>query len=308
MRSAIAKLALIGLAQFSVGAADAADTKVHIGYTAAQDFAGAFVAKERGIFAKWGIDAELTLIAIGSTLPAALVSRSIDVGGITPPTLLQAGNGGLKLAIISGTSVGTPALSTAALAQSRITIKEPKDWEGKKIGVPGIGAGIHIMMVRWLKTNGVDPRRVTFVEVAFPTHFDTLKAGTVDVIGTAQPNIDRIVNAGAGTVVADLGAMVVGRGGLFWASTWDWAKANPEVAKNFKKSIQEAGVLVESNPALARQDSAKYLKLPSAAAASLVMPKVDADVVPADIDWWIQALADQDLVDKKLSANDFIFK
>lgn len=308
MTRALASIAAICLGLCSVGTTQAADTKVRIGYTGAAEFATAFVAKERGIFAKRGIDAELTLVAIGSTLPAALVSKSIDVGGATAPSLILAANGGLKLVVVSGVSVVSADLTNTALQRTGLAIKEPKDWEGKKIGVPGVGAALHILMVRWLKTNGVDPSKVTFVEVSFPTHLDTLKAGTVDVVVTAQPNIDRIINAGAGTVAADLGAMIVGRGGVYWASTAEWAKANAEVAKNFKESLREAGAIVIANPAQAKEDTAKYLKLPPAAAASLMMPKPNADVVADDLDWWIQTLADQNLVDKKLVGSDFIVK
>lgn len=308
MRRMTFRLASICFALFIVNAAHAADTKVRIGYTAGSEGAAAFVAKERGLFAKRGIDAELTLIALGSTLPAALVSKSIDVGGITAPSLLLAGNGGLKLTIVSGVSVIGDALNMGALARTGLSVKDPKDWEGKKVGVPGVGALIHILAVHWLKSKNIDPKRVTFVEVAFPTHLDTLKAGTVDIIATAQPNVDRIINSGTGALAVDLGAQMIGRGGVYWASTWDWANANPQAARNFKEAVREGGELVASNPALAREDTAKYLKLPPAAAASLVMPKANADVSAEDIEWWIKTLADQDLVDGKMKASDFIFK
>jgi NitT/TauT family transport system substrate-binding protein len=296
------------LALLVAGPAGAADLKVRIGYTAVPDFASAFVAKERGFFSKRGIDAELTLIAINSNLPAALVSDTIDIGGVTPPVLLQAVASGLKLIIVSGVSVTTDALTYAALARTQVSVNRPKDLEGKKVGVPGIGATLHVLFVRWLKSRGVDPKQLTFVETPFPAQSDMLKTGTVDVVVTAQPNIDRIVGAGIGAVVVDVGADLKGLPGAYWVSTLAWAKANPEAARHFREAIREAGIFVDSNQTLARDDISKYLKLPPKVIESILMPKVVADVETADVEWWIQVLVDQKLIDRTLDPNDLISK
>lgn len=292
----------------ATGQAFAADAKVRVGYTAVSDFASVFVAKEQGIFAKQGIDAELTLVAINSTLPAALVSRSLDVGGMTPPVLLQAIAADIKLTVVSGVSATTDVLTFGAMARTGLTIKSAKDVEGKKVGVPGLGATLHILFVRWLKNQGVDPKQVTFVETPFPVHADALKAGTVDVVVTAQPNIDRIVNTSVGSMFVDLGADIKGRPGAYWVAASAWVQANPAVAKNFREAIREAGVLIDSNAALAREDIAKYVKLPPQIIATLPLPKVVADVNTADIDWWAGVLTDQNLIDKKLNAASFVAK
>ena len=308
MRFIQSKVLCASLVVIAAGQAFAADVKVRIGYTAVSDFASVFVAKERGIFAKNGIDAELTLVAINSTLPAALVSRSLDVGGMTPPVLLQAVAADIKLTVISGVSATTDVLTFGAMARTGLSIKSAKDVEGKKVGVPGLGATLHILFVRWLKNQGADPKLVTFVETPFPVHADTLKAGTVDLVVTAQPNIDRIVNSAVGTMVVNLGADIKGRPGAYWVAASAWAQANPAVAKNFRESVREAGVQIDSNPTLTREDIGKYVKLPPQIVATLPLPKVVADVDTGDIDWWAGVLADQNLIDKKLNAADFVMK
>lgn len=296
------------LVAVATGPAFAADVKVRVGYTAVSDFASVFVAKERGIFAKKGIDADLSLVAINSTLPAALISRSLEVGGATPPVLLQAVAADLKLTVVSGVSVITDVLTFGAMARTGLTIKNAKEIEGKKVGVPGLGATLHILFVRWLKSQGADPKQVTFVETAFPVHADALKAGTVDLVVTAQPNIDRIINSSVGAMVVDLGKDVQGRPGAYWVSASAWAEANPAVVRNFREAVREAGVMIDANATLAREDIAKYIKLPPQIIATLPLPKVVADVNTADIDWWAGVLADQNLIDKKLNPASFVAK
>ena len=79
--------------------------KLHIACTATSDCASAMVARDEGIFAKHGFDADMTLIGINTNIPPAIVSDSIQIGG--PTATVRAG-----LGEESGMPVG--ALLTAA--------------------------------------------------------------------------------------------------------------------------------------------------------------------------------------------------
>ena len=58
--------------------------KIVFGYTAVTDFASVFVAAEEGYFSKRRLDVELKFIPLNSTIPAALQSDSLQIGGPTP--------------------------------------------------------------------------------------------------------------------------------------------------------------------------------------------------------------------------------
>lgn len=58
--------------------------KIVFGYTAVSDFASVFVAAEEGYFKKRTLDVELKFIPLNSTIPAALQSDSLQIGGPTP--------------------------------------------------------------------------------------------------------------------------------------------------------------------------------------------------------------------------------
>jgi NitT/TauT family transport system substrate-binding protein len=116
----------------------AAQTKIQIGCTATSDCASAMVAVDEGLFKKHGLDAEMVLIGINSNIPAAILSNSIQIGGPTSTVFLQAADGGLDLVAICGASVmnTTSNANIAAFVRNGITIKEPKDFVGKKVGAP----------------------------------------------------------------------------------------------------------------------------------------------------------------------------
>ena len=122
--------------------ADADAFKLKIACTATSDCASAMVARDEGIFAKHGLDGDVTLIGINTNIPPAIVSDSIQIGGPTAPVFLQAVGGGLDLVAVAGASVMDPAVSTsvAAVARTGVSIKSAKDFVGKKVGAPGIGA------------------------------------------------------------------------------------------------------------------------------------------------------------------------
>ena len=161
-------------------------------------------AIDEGIFKKHGLDVEMVLIGINSNIPAAILSNSIQIGGPTSTVFLQAADGGLDLVAIAGASVMSPVTNgnIAAFVRNGITIKEPKDFVGKKVGAPGLGAFLHVLFVKWLVEKGVDPKSVNFVEVTFPTMADIIKSGGVDAVLTAEPFVTRMINAGIGSVGA----------------------------------------------------------------------------------------------------------
>src|SRR5271167_241929 len=146
-----------GIALFVTTAALAAipahadPVKLKIACTATTDCASAMVAHDEGIFAKHGIDVDMTLIGINTNIPPAIVSNSIQIGGPTETVFLQAVDGGLDLVAIEGATVMDPISNgqIAAVARNGVVIKDAKDFVGKKVGAPGIGAFLHVLFVKW---------------------------------------------------------------------------------------------------------------------------------------------------------------
>ncbi len=189
------------------------------------------VAVDEGIFKKHGLDVEMMLIGINSNIPAAILSNSIQIGGPTSTVFLQAVDGGLDLVAIAGASIMNPTSNDAiaAFVRNGITIKEPKDFVGKKVGAPGLGAFLHVLFVKWLVEKGVDPKSVNFVEVTFPTMADIIKSGGVDAVLTAEPFVTRMTNAGLGSVGARYAAELARTEPIiFYAASRDWAEKNPD--------------------------------------------------------------------------------
>jgi NitT/TauT family transport system substrate-binding protein len=90
------------------------------------------------------------------------------------------------------------------MARQGVSITKPSDFIGKKIGVPGIGAVLDIMLKRYLLVNNVNPKDVTFVESGLPSHGDVLRSAAVDAVVTVDPILSRLKASGVGSLVVDL--------------------------------------------------------------------------------------------------------
>lgn len=267
--------------------------------TATTDCASAFVAASQGFFAKRGLNVKITPIALNSNIPAALMSDSIQIGGPTPSVFLQAVDGGLDLVALADASVTNRSTVDGAASVARVGsgIDTPAGFVGHRVGVPGIGAFLDVLFRQSLIVHGIDPGKVTFVEVTFPTMSDALKGGAVDGVVSANPFLARIVANGTGRVVSNFLADVPdGEPQILYASTRAWAGAHrPEVAA-FRAAIAEGAAFVHANPDAARADVAAFTKLPLAVLNSMKLSWSSAAIDKAQLDWWVGVMRGQKML------------
>lgn len=298
-------------AAMSCAAPAIAQTKLQIGCTATTDCASAMIAVDEGIFKKHGLEAEMILIGINSNIPAAILSGSIQIGGPTSTVFLQAADGGLDLVAVAGASImdSTSNANITAFVRNGITIREPKDFVGKKVGAPGLGAFLHVLFVKWLVEKGIDPKSVNFVEVTFPTMPDIIKSGGVDAVLTAEPFVTRMLNANLGTVGVRY-AEELNRTEpiILYAASREWAEKNPDTVKKFRDSIAEAAVIVNNDREKASASIAKFTKQGLELVKASPPNKADPALKAEQLAWWIDIMASQKMLQSKLDLNKLILK
>lgn len=286
-----------------------AQTKVQIGCTATSDCASAMVAVDEGIFKKHGLDAEMVLIGINSNIPAAILSNSIQIGGPTSTVFLQAADGGLDLVAVAGASIMNPTSSAniAAFVRNGITINTPKDFVGKKVGAPGLGAFLHVLFVKWLVEKGVDPKSVNFVEVTFPTMSDIFKSGGVDAVLTAEPFVTRMTSAGLGTVGARYAAELARTEPIiFYSASREWAGKNPEAVKKFRAAIAESAAIVNADREKASASISKFTKQPIELVKATPPNQSEPALKAEQLAWWIDVMSSQKMLQTKLDLSKLI--
>jgi NitT/TauT family transport system substrate-binding protein len=257
------------------------------------------IATYDGIFAKHGIDADMTLIGINTNIPPAIASDSIQVGGPTSPVFLQAVDGGLDLVAIAGASVMSKSSTdqAAVVQKPGLSMTKPADFVGKKVGVPGIGAYLHVLFRQWLIAGGVDPTKVNFVEVTFPTQNDTLHSGAVDAVVTNEPFTTRIVAAGNGSIVAHYASELNRTDPIIeYAATRTWAEKNPDAVKAFRAAIAEAAEIVNADHDKEAAAQARFTKM-NVDLVKKYPPSVSKPELKAtDFTWWLEVMKQQGML------------
>ena len=274
--------------------------KIVFGYTAVTDFASVFVAADQGGFKKRNLDVELKFIPLNSTIPAAIQAGSLQLGGPTPSVYLQGVDGGLDHVVVAGAGVTSKSITGFGLvARAGSGIKTADDCVGKKIGVPGLGAFLHVTFRAWLKGKGVDYKKVNFVEAAFPQHGDLLRGGSIDAVVTADPFMSRILETGMGYVASYYSTFLPdGQPTVIYTARRDWVEANPGAVKAFRDAVVEAAAFIRNpkNDAAVRAAIGKYIKLPPEVLAKIQISPPGPVVTQAQMEYWVGLMRDQEML------------
>ncbi|SEK61375.1 NitT/TauT family transport system substrate-binding protein [Variovorax sp. YR750] len=287
-------------------------TKIVFGYTAVTDFASVFVAAEEGYFKKRGLDVELKFIPLNSTIPAALQSDSLQIGGPTPSVFLQAVDGGLDLVLVAGGGLTSKTITGFGLvARAGSGIKSAQDCVGKKIGVPGLGAFLHVTFRAWLKDSGVDYRKVNFVEAAFPQHADLLRGGSVDAVVSADPFMSRITESGAGYVASYYSTFLPENNQtIVHAAKREWVAKNPAAARAFREALVEAASFMQQpkNDAKVRASIGRYIKLPPDVLAKVQVSPPGPVVTEKQLAYWTGLMKEQEMLKTNIDVAKLVAK
>ena len=93
----IFRLAAITLCVLGLAGSAFAQSKVRVGYMPIAEDTPKFVASDRGIFRKHGLDAEMVRFESGPDMGTALIGGSIQIGMIGTPALIFAAVAGRPL-------------------------------------------------------------------------------------------------------------------------------------------------------------------------------------------------------------------
>lgn len=219
-----------------------------------------YVGITNGIFAKHGLEINLTTLQSGSTIAAVIQSGSVDLAASGSLTQLLAVKNGAKFTAIA--AEGTPSLELCArpgwMEEKKLTANSSvaeifAAFKGARIGVTGVATTPDLVGKFLIATSGnLDPARdVTTVTLGSNAAISTaFQQNAIDVNLSGAPACENLADAGIAKVLlrpdkvpafADIPyAVIYGQS--------SWIEANPEIAKAFAASISEAIALCHSTP------------------------------------------------------------
>lgn len=271
-------LAAVTLAA-SLTAAQAAEPKplnppqaVKIAYVPIMKFATAYVAADRGLFKKYGLDVTFEKVKSGTEAIAFLSQGTVDVGGIAIVTSLwNSWNRGLDIRIIAPGGLEPMKGSSTNLLVSKQAreagVKSVADLKGKKVGAAGgPGSGSEYLIAKALEQAHLTIRDINLLNVSNPDIPAALTAGTIDAGLAGPPFSTQAVNSGSSVLATDLtpGLMTVA-----FVGSGKFIKERPDVAERFVVALTEAARLMQGNDYLSKENVDAYLKYTASTEAAI---------------------------------------
>jgi nitrate/nitrite transport system substrate-binding protein len=298
--------ALLAIAAIA-GAQDKPETtKAKLGYIALNDFAPLAIAKEKGIFAKYGMpDVEvLKQASWGATrdnLELGSQGGGIDGAHILTPMpyamtlgINTKGNVPVPIYILARLNYNNQAISVAAkYADLKIGADasplKPYAMAAKKKKAPLTVAmtfptGTHNYWIRyWLAAGGIDPDLdVNTIVIPPPQMVANMRVGNMDAFCVGEPWNQQLINQKIGYTAVQTQEIWKDHPEKSFAMRKDWVDANPIAAKALLKAVMEAQMWCDK-PENA-EEMAKILaqKQWINCAVSDILPRIKGETVYGD--------------------------
>ena len=239
-------------------------TKAVLGFIALTDSAPLIIAKEKGLFAKYGMpDVEVVKQASWGTTRDNLVLGSAGNGIdgahiLTPmPYLISTGkvtqnNVPVPMYILARLNLDSQCISVGAehaALQLGVDAKPFKAAIEKKkaAGNPAKAAmtfpgGTHDLWIRyWLAAGGIDPDKdIETIVVPPPQMVANMKVGTMDCFCVGEPWNEQLVHQKIGYTALTTGELWARHPEKSFAMRADWVDKNPKATQALLMAVQEA--------------------------------------------------------------------
>ncbi len=235
-----------------------------------------WVAKEAGIFAKNGLNVELTLIESTKGV-AALLTGDVRFAHIGGSEVLSAASGGADLVIVGGTVLVWPYVLLVAPE-----IQKAADLKGKKLAIAGVGGSYDIAARVLLPRLGLKPDD----DVAFIASGSVANATAALASGAVQATLsqppDQLALEPKGFhVLANMADLHLSTANTTIAATRAFVSANRDVAQRYVDSIVEAIAKEKKDRAFTLGVLKTYLKTTDEKALGATYDHYAGTVIPS---------------------------
>jgi NitT/TauT family transport system substrate-binding protein len=203
-----------------------------------ESMAAVWVAKERGLFKKYGLDVQYILMPRSPLAVAALVAGEIDVAVIGPGHLVNAATGGTDVV-----GIANFAQKLDYRLNTRPEIKTKEELRGKRIAISGPGSTSHLVSLLALQHLAVDPNGAKIAFLTIPgTEINrrlALESGSVDAT-TLNGSVGDMYGQKGYPVLFNFKGSGVTMPQTMLVTTRRLASSRPQVVEAYAKTIVEA--------------------------------------------------------------------
>jgi len=265
-------------------AADAADSAaIRVGYQpgTAPRF---FVAREKKMLEKAGLQPEYLKFISGPPMLAALQGENIDVAFMTTAPAIFALSQGIDIRVFF---IESDAAETQALISTREAgLKSLADQKGKRIAVT-FGTSAHYGLLKSLENEKIAESDVTILDMQPTAMLPAFIKADIAGAWTWDPWTAKMQSEG-GTLIGSLASLGLPMAGI-WVVRTKWLANNQELIQRFIKSLDMAAEYMKSHEADAINAIAGELGVEDRS-ARLIYGRIEVPSLDRQIDGYRAAL------------------
>lgn len=204
--------------------------------------AEAFYAQDLGIFRKYGINADITLLRKGggAAAAAAVAGGAADIGEGDLVSVSNAHLHGIALVLLAPSGIfRASAPTTEAIVAKDSPIQSGKDLEGKAVALISPEGPSRIATDAWLDTSGAALVKVSYVEIPPVNMAAAVERGTVAAAVINEPSLTASLQSCCRVLANTFGSIGKEWQLNAWYATADWVAKNPALARRFAQAIRE---------------------------------------------------------------------
>jgi ABC-type nitrate/sulfonate/bicarbonate transport system substrate-binding protein len=212
-----------------------------------------WVAREQGLFNKYGLDVEPVLLRGGQVATQALASGDPPIVNIG--TVVQANLAGHNLVLVAAVETKYDMIVFV-----RPGITQLEQLKGKRLAITGFGSTTHFSSIILMKHLNFEPKDLALIPAGLdPERIAAVKSGVMDatVITSSGAPLARKAGLTELLQIGDLGVEVQGNG---FATSRAYLSSNRETVKSALKGFVEAIYYIYANKKEAQKVFAKYMR------------------------------------------------
>lgn len=283
--------------------------KLRVAYIPIADSVGFYAAIEKGFFTDEGIKLDRTPMMGGAKNIEALLAGAVDLGHSAIMAGLVAVDKGFDIILIWGGMYAVSSKPTnAVIVRKDSGINNARDLEGKAVAIGGLNSIDHIHAQVWLERRGVDPKKITFLEIPYPKMVHALISKSVAAINAVEPFMTialRGPNKAIGYIHADTVSQMVVAG--FWAKR-EWVTSNADLVERFSNALRKGIRYINANPRYGKEVVTRFTRLKPELARVITYSELREKMEPESINYWVNMALQRGLIKKKMDVDRLIYK
>jgi NitT/TauT family transport system substrate-binding protein len=304
--------ALAALAAATAACATAANAQtaplIRLGGSGTDLYIEPFIAQDAGFFARAGLNVEVTPLANGGAIAAAVAGGALDAGLADMIQIANAVNRGVPFAFFAGGGLYATEAPILALCVAKSgPVRGARDLNGQTVALVALKSITEAAVREWLRVNGADVGTIKFFEMPYAEMAPALARGTLAAAFIGEPFL-----SAARDDVRILGRSYDAVAPSFYISAWfgsrDWIGKNPELVRRLTQALYDTARWADGHHNESAPILAKYAKLDVDRIRAMNRTRYATSLDPKLMQPVLDVALKYQLIEKPLAAADLMVK